>query len=103
MQVGRLHALTELDVYDNQMSGDVPSTIAGLTNLKTLHLDNQHLKPVRMRYCGHRIPNTGKYNWRVVRDEYLHWTATICPDTHIHDTDFTFNNLQSSQSWHAAS
>ena len=85
------------------MSGDVPSTIAGLTNLKTLHLDNQHLKPVRMRYCGHRIPNTGKYNWRVVRDEYLHWTATICPDTHIHDTDFTFNNLQSSQSWHAAS
>ena len=100
-QIGRLKALRHLDVYDNQMSGDVPATIEGLTNLKTLHLDNQHLKPVRQHYCGQRIPNTGRHNWRLLRDEYLHWTATVCPDSHLHDTDFSFNNLQSSKSWEA--
>ena len=81
----------------------VPPQIEGLTNLATLHLDNQHLKPVRQHYCGQRVPNTGKHNWRVLRNEYLHWTATVCPDTHLHDTDFTFNNLQSSASWEASS
>ena len=35
-QLGRLASLKELDVYDNQMTGDVPAQIHDLTNLKVL-------------------------------------------------------------------
>ena len=56
--------------------------IKNLTNLKTLYVQNEHLTPVRQRYCRQRIPNVGKYNWRVVREEYQQMTAVMCPDMH---------------------
>ena len=41
-----------------------------------------------------RLPNLGKYNYRIVRDEYLRMTAMVCDE--MHDTSFTFNSLQES-------
>ena len=39
-----------------------------------------------------RLPNLGKYNYRIVRDEYRQMME--CED--MHDTAFTFNSLQES-------
>ena len=38
----------------------------------------------------------GKYNWRIVRDEYHQMMGLHCPEGVIHDTAFTFNSLQAS-------
>ena len=51
-------------------------------------------KPLRQKYCRQRLPNNGKYNYRIVRDEYLQMTSVVCED--MHDTNFAFNSLQSS-------
>jgi len=99
--IGKLFKLRYLDLYNNQMSGDVPPGIANLTNLKTLYIQNEHLTPVRQRYCRMRIPNVGKYSWRIMRDEYAHYTSVMCED--MHDVDFTFNSLQASASYEATS
>jgi len=99
--IGKLFKLRYLDFYNNQMVGDIPAGIKNLTNLKTLYVQNEHLTPVRQRYCRQRIPNVGKYNWRMVREEYQQMTSVLCPD--MHDVDFTFNSLQASQSYEAAS
>ena len=48
------------------------------------------------KFCGQRIPNNGKYNWRIVRDEYHQMMGLHCPEGVIHDTAFTFNSLQAS-------
>ena len=60
---GDLEFLVELDLYNNQMVGDVPSSLQNLTSLEYLYLDNQHYKPLRQYYCRERLP-TGldKYN-----------------------------------------
>ena len=42
------------------MSGDVPASIANLTNLKEIYLQNEHLTPIRQRFCRTRIPNVGQ-------------------------------------------
>ena len=47
------------------------------------------------------LPNVGKYNWRVMREEYDMFTSVLCPD--MHDVEFTFNALQASSSYDAAS
>ena len=102
--IGKLLKLRYLDFYNNQMVGDIPASIKNLTNLKTLYVQNEHLTPVRQRYCRQRIPNVGKYNWRMMRDEYKHWAgtlSTLCPD--MHDVEFTFNALQASSSYDAVS
>ena len=52
------------------MVGAVPANISLLTNLKELYLDNEHLTPIRQRFCRTRIPNVGKYSWRIMREEY---------------------------------
>ena len=65
--IGNLVRLRYLDLYNNRMVGDVPPGIQNLTNLKELYLQNEHLTPVRQRYCRQRIPNVGKYSWRMVR------------------------------------
>ena len=93
--------LQYLDLYNNRMVGDVPPGIANLTNLKELYLQNEHLTPVRQRFCRMRLANVGKYNWRIVRDEYALFTSMLCPD--MHDVDFTFNSLQASASYDAVS
>ncbi len=92
--IGKLQRLNYLDLYNNQMTGDVPSSIQHLINLKTLYLQNEHLTPVRQRFCRQRIPNVGKYSWRLMREEYRLWTSVVCDD--MHDVDFTFNSLQHS-------
>merc|ERR1711988_16827 len=99
--IGKLLKLRYLDFYNNRMVGDIPASIKNLTNLKTLYVQNEHLTPVCQRYCRQRIPNVGKYNWRVVREEYQQFTAVLCPD--MHDTDYTFNSLQASSSIEAVS
>ncbi len=60
------------------MHGDVPAAIQNLTSLQYLYLDNVHYTPLRQKYCRQRLPNNGKYNYRIVRDEYvlLHPTST---------------------------
>ena len=52
-------------------------------------------------FCRMRIANVGKYNWRIVRDEYALFTSMSCPD--MHDVDFAFNSLQASASYDATS
>ena len=98
---GNLVRLRYLDLYNNRMHGDVPPGIQNLTNLKELYLQNEHLKPVRQYYCRQRIPNVGKYSWRMVREEYREMMAIECDD--MHDTEFTFNALQHSSSYDATS
>jgi Leucine-rich repeat (LRR) protein len=92
--LGNLRQLVTLDLYNNQMDGDVPPAIQNLTSLQYLYLDVQHYKPLRQKYCRQRLPNNGKYNYRIVRDEYLQMTSVVCED--MHDTNFAFNSLQSS-------
>ena len=90
--LGSLRSLVTLDLYENEMVGDVPASLQNLTSLMYLYVDNQHLKPLRQKYCGERIPNNGKYNWRIVRDEYVEMTSMVCEN--MHDTNFAFNSLQ---------
>ena len=90
--MGDLRQLITLDMYNNQMYGEVPPSIQNLTSLQYLYLDNVHYKPLRQKYCGQRIPNNGKYNYRIVRDEYVQMTSVICEE--MHDTNFAFNSLQ---------
>jgi len=94
--LGNLRNLEVLDVYDNALSGDVPSSVRELGELKEMYLSNEHLLPLRRRFCGQRLPNLGKYSWRLVRDEYDQMMATHCPADEMHDTDFTFSSLQDS-------
>lgn len=99
--IGNLVRLRHLDLYNNRMVGDVPPGIQNLTNLKELYLQNEHLTPVRQYWCRQRIPNVGKYSWRLLREEYRHMTAVTCDN--MHDVDYTFNSLQHSQSYDATS
>ena len=99
--IGNLVRLRYLDLYNNRMVGDVPASIQNLTNLKELYLQNEHLTPVRQKYCRQRIPNVGKYSWRIMREEYRQMTAVVCDN--MHDVDYTFNSLQHSQSYQATS
>lgn len=99
--IGKLARLQYLDLYNNQMVGDVPSGIQHLINLKELYLQNEHLTPVRQRYCRQRIPNVGKYSWRILREEYREMTSVVCDN--MHDVEFTFNSLQHSSSYDATS
>ena len=50
--LGKLRSLRVLDVYNNSMTGDVPKSIRDLSNLNELYLANEHLLPLRRRYCG---------------------------------------------------
>lgn len=93
--IGKLTRMKYLDLYNNKMCCDVPPGIQWLQNLETLYLQNEHLTPVRQYYCRRRIPNVGKYNWYVIRQEYRHMTSVVCDD--MHDVDFTFNSLQHSR------
>ena len=50
----------------------------------------------RWRFVVFRFGAHGKYNWRIVRDEYHQMMGLHCPEGVIHDTAFTFNSLQAS-------
>ena len=92
--LGNLGRLVTLDFYNNKMVGDVPASIQNLTSLQYLYLQNEHYLPLRKKYCRQRLPNNGKYNYRIVRDEYVQMMAMHCED--MHDIRFTFNSLQQS-------
>jgi len=90
--LGDLTKLVMLDFYNNDMYGDVPASIQNLTSLQYLYLDDRHYKPLRQYYCRQRLPQNGKYSYRIVRENYLQMTAAVCED--MHDTLYTFNPLQ---------
>ena len=81
-----------------QIVGAVPSSIKNLTNLKILYVQNEQLEPVRNRYCRIRIPNVGKYNWRILRDGYSHYSSVTCDNPY--PTGYAFNSLQASGGYH---
>eukprot|EP00325_Prymnesiales_sp_UTEX-LB-985_P026238 CAMPEP_0174734778 /NCGR_PEP_ID=MMETSP1094-20130205/63892_1 /TAXON_ID=156173 /ORGANISM="Chrysochromulina brevifilum, Strain UTEX LB 985" /LENGTH=69 /DNA_ID=CAMNT_0015937647 /DNA_START=84 /DNA_END=290 /DNA_ORIENTATION=- len=45
------------DVFNNSLTGDLPTSIRDLASLKEMYVDNEHLLPLRRRYCGQRLPN----------------------------------------------
>ena len=88
-------ALEVLDVYNNSMTGDVPASIGTLYDLQELYLANEHLLPIRLHYCGQRLPDLGKYNWLIVREEYDIMMRSYCPDDgRLLTTQETFGRLQ---------
>ena len=96
--VGKLRRLQWLDVYNNSMSGDVPEGIRELGELRELYLANEHLLPLRRRFCGQRLPDVGKYSWRVIREDYDQMMASYCPPHELLSTEQTFQRLQDSLS-----
>ena len=97
--VGKLQNLQLLDVYNNSMTGDVPTSIRELINLEALYLANEHLLPLRKRYCGQRLPDLGKYSWLVVREQYDQMMESYCPPERLYDTSYTFSSLQESNAY----
>ena len=95
-EIGRLRSLTYLDVYNNSMQGDVPTSIRNLYELRELYLANDHLLPLRKRYCSQRLPDLGRFNQVVVREEYDQMMATFCPEDQLHSIDYTWKSLQDS-------
>ena len=76
------------------MTGDVPKSIRDLNELKELYLANEHLLPLRKKYCGQRLPDLGKYSWRVIREEYNLMMASYCPPGKLLSTEQAFARLQ---------
>ena len=83
-----------LDLYNNEMYGEVHPSLQNLTSLQYLYLDVQHYKVLRQKFCRERIPNNGKYNYIIVKEEYRTMTSIPCED--MHDTNFAFHSLQES-------
>ena len=96
--IGKLRSLEVLDVYNNSMDGDVPEGIRELGELRELYLANEHLLPLRKKFCGQRLPDVGKYSWRVIREEYDQMMASYCPPHELLSTEQTFQRLQDSLS-----
>ena len=90
-QLGTLRRLETLDLYSNAFAGDLPSELGELINLRLLYLPNEQLLPLRLRYCQHRLPNLGKYSYRLVREEYYKMASSICPEPY--DTLSAFGTL----------
>lgn len=89
--IGNLSHLYYLDTYANQMTGDMPDSVANLISLQYLYVQNEHYLPLRKKYCKQRLPQVGKYSYRIVRDDYMNMMAMECPEPH--STEFTFNAL----------
>ena len=66
-----------------------PAQRAGLGDL---YVPNAILDPILNYKCQERIPRNGKYNWRIVRDEYPVMMAKYCPEPY--DVQFAFEPLQ---------
>ena len=58
-------------------------------------------RPLAVQFCRQRIPNVGKYSWRIMREEYRQWTSVLCDN--MHSVEYTFNSLQASSSYDATS
>ena len=68
-----------------------PATIANMINLRQFYVDQEQLTPLLIWFCRERL-RPGKYNYRIVRDEYVQMTSVVCED--MHDTNYAFNSLQ---------
>jgi len=79
-EIGNLRKLEVLDLYNNPLQGDMPSELARLVNIRLFYLPNEVLTPLRMHYCGQRMPSLGKYSYRIVREEYMRFSQAICPE-----------------------
>eukprot|EP00322_Chrysochromulina_rotalis_P028694 CAMPEP_0115862040 /NCGR_PEP_ID=MMETSP0287-20121206/17970_1 /TAXON_ID=412157 /ORGANISM="Chrysochromulina rotalis, Strain UIO044" /LENGTH=319 /DNA_ID=CAMNT_0003316447 /DNA_START=102 /DNA_END=1063 /DNA_ORIENTATION=+ len=79
-EIGRLRKLEVLDLYSNALEGDLPSSVAHLINIRLFYLPNEVLTPLRMHYCGQRMPNVGKYSYRIVREEYTRMSSALCAE-----------------------
>ena len=71
-----------------QFTGDAPATLAELANLRLLYLQNEQLRPLRQFYCQQRLPNVGKYSYRIVREEYHRMMTSLCPQPYDTATAF---------------
>ena len=90
-ELGNLNRLENLDLYNNALEGDMPSELGRLINLRLMYLPNEQLLPLRLRYCQHRLPNLGKYSYRLVREEYYKMASSICPEPY--DTLSAFGTM----------
>ena len=90
-ELGKLRDLETLDLFANELTGDMPSELGLLLNLRLLYLPNEQLLPLRLRYCQSRLPNLGKYSYRLVREEYYRMASSICPEPY--DTLSAFGTL----------
>ena len=68
------------------------TTRATTTSTATSARPNAILDPILNYKCQERIPRNGKYNWRIVRDEYPVMMAKYCPKPY--DVQFAFEPLQ---------
>ena len=62
-----------------------------LINLRLFYVPDEQLLPLRLRYCRQRLPNVGKYSYRIVREEYYRMASSLCPEPF--DTLNAFGNL----------
>ena len=90
-ELGLLNELETFDAYNNQFDGAMPSELGQLINLRLFYVPNEQLLPLRMRYCQQRLPNVGKYSYRIVREEYYKMIQSLCPEPH--DTLNAFGTL----------
>ena len=68
--LGEMRRLVTLDLYNNNMYGQVHPSLQNLTSLQYLYLDVQHYQVLRQYYCRQLLPNNGKYNYIIVREAY---------------------------------
>lgn len=93
--LGELHGLISLDLYNNSMFGEIPPSVARLTKLRFLYVDQTHLRPLTIFYCRERLPLSlhfgNKYNFKMVRDRYEEMASSKCDDPY--DVNLAFNPL----------
>lgn len=54
--IGTFDFLIYLDFYNNKLTGDMPASLADITSLQYMYLQNEAMLPLRMSFCGRRIP-----------------------------------------------
>ena len=104
--VADLRTLEEVDAHvpahDLTFHLSFPELYEGTNVYYVQQEDIQHLvqvinhgddtDPILNYKCQERIPRNGKYNWRIVRDEYPVMMAKYCPEPY--DVQFAFEPLQ---------
>ena len=92
-QIGKLYWLNHLDLYGNPIDGDLPSQIEHLVNLKYFYVPDETLLALRKYRCGERLNKVGKFNYKIVRDEFGLMNSKLCPDEKLLSTEEAFWTL----------
>ena len=79
-EIGKLYWLNHLDLYGNPIDGDLPDTIEHLVNIKYFYVPDETLLVLRKYRCGERLWKVGKFNYKIVRDNYLMMSQQLCPN-----------------------